>query len=216
MLIVLMLLTGCSTFQATNEKIYDKLEKVVTVEKDFKEQQEPLVTLEKNEQTIYSQIVSLDLENMDEINKLADEALVSLKKRKELIEKEKASINKSEKNFKTVQTNIEDIKDQVLKEKADELYQTMMARYDAYEKLYKNYIKGLENDEKLYKLFKSEDLNIDNLEKQIQTINDIYKEVLNNNKEFNTLTEKYNKQKIDFYKQAGMEIEEEENTTNNK
>ncbi|PKG22175.1 YkyA family protein [Niallia nealsonii] len=216
MLIVLMFLAGCSTFQSTNEKIYNKLEKVVTLEKDFKEQQEPLVTLEKNEQKIYSQIVSLDLESMDGINELADEALASLKKRKELMKKEEASIKKSEETFKTVQTNIEDIKDEELKEKADELYQTMMARYDAHEKLYSNYLKGLKNDEKLYKLFKAENLNIDDLEKQIQTINDIYKEVLDNNKEFNELTEKYNKEKIHFYKQAGMEVEEEQSTLNNK
>jgi len=216
MLSMMMLLAGCSTFQSTNEKIYEKLEKVVVLEKEFKEQQEPLVALEKKEQKIYSQIVSLDLESMDGINKLADEALASLEKRKKLMDKEQESIKKSEKAFKTVQANIEDIKDEKLKKKADELYQTMLARYDAHEKLYNNYLKGLENDEKLYRLFKAEDLSIDDLEKQIATINDIYDEVLDNNKEFNSLTEKYNKEKIEFYKQAGMEVEEEQTATDDK
>ncbi|MFT8323591.1 MAG: YkyA family protein [Bacillus sp. (in: firmicutes)] len=205
-----LLLSGCLNFQTPSEKIYVKLEKVVKAEKEFEEQQEPLVTLEKKEQDLYSQIVALDLDKMDEIKKLSDQALASITKRKDFMDKEEESIKKSKETFETVRKDIEDLEDKKLKAKADELYETMMDRYDVHEKLYGNYSKGLQQDEQLYKLFKEKDLSIDDLESQIKKINDIYAKVLEENKQFNSLTKEYNDLKLAFYKQAGIEIKVDE------
>ncbi|MGP7818906.1 YkyA family protein [Niallia sp. 01092] len=208
--IVTIFLSGCFHFQPPSEKMYEKLEKVVTAEKQFEAQQEPLVTLEKKEQEIYTQIIALDLDKMNEIKKLSDQALASIAKRKEYMNKEEESIKKSKETFETVKTEIEDLKDKELKSKANELYKKMMDRYEVHEELYKNYSEGLKNDEQLYKMFKEKDLNIDDLEAQIKKINGVYAKVLQNNEQFNTLTKEYNDMKVAFYQQAGIEIKVEE------
>lgn len=206
---------GCN-FNSPSEKMYEKLEEVVKIESGFEEQQEPLVKLEKKEQDIYSKIISLGLEDMNEITKLSDEALESISKRKEYMDKEAESIKQSQKKFETIATDIEELdkkEENSLKNKADDLYQTMMARYEEHDKLYANYIEGLNSDKKLYEMFKDEDVNMDDLEKQVKKINDTYETVYKNNQTFNELTKKYNDLKVDFYKEAGIKIkmnEEEE------
>lgn len=205
--------SGCLQFQTPSEKIYEKLEEVVAIEKDFEEQQDPLVTLEKKEQEYYSNIIELGLDKMDEINKISDKALESIAKRKEHMDIEEASIQESKQAFETIQTHIEDIEETELKEKAQELYDTMMNRYSVHDELYENYSTGLLYDQTLYEMFKKEDLSIDDLEEQIKKINDIYQVVLENNEKFNELTKKYNELKLSFYEESGIEVsvkEEEE------
>jgi ABC-type siderophore export system fused ATPase/permease subunit len=54
--IVTFLLSAC-TGQSAQEKIYDHLEKAVTLEDAFSEQQQPLVDLENKEQKLYNEII---------------------------------------------------------------------------------------------------------------------------------------------------------------
>jgi len=196
--------------------MHGKLEQVVELEKEFEDQQDPLVKLEKSEQEIYAKIISLGLEKMDEIKSLSDEALASVAKREEYMNKEEESIQKSKEAFEKVKPIMEDMDEDEkdLKAKADDLYNVMMDRYEVHDQLYANYTTGLNYDKELYEMFKNKDVKIDALEEQINKINEVYQKVLANNEEFNKLTKQYNEQKLDFYKKAGVEIKVEE--TKNK
>jgi len=212
MSLFLLVLSACG-FKSPTEKMYDKLEEVVSIEGGFEEQQEPLVTLEKEEQGIYNKIINLSLDEMDEITKLSDQALNSIANRKEHMEKEEDSIMKSKEKFETIKEDIDDLdeeKDKDLKKKAEDLYQTMIERYKVHDDLYANYINGLEQDKKLYEMFKQEDASMEDLEAQVKKINETYQKVYDNNEKFNELTKKYNELKIDFYKKAGIDIQETE------
>ena len=216
-IMVFMMVAAACNFQSPSEKIYEKLEAVVEIESVFEEQQEPLVALEKKEQDIYSNIINLGLEKMEEITKLSDEAIKSIAKRKEYMDKEAESIKESQEKFKTITTDMESLEKKEgkqLKDQADELYKTMMARYEEHDKLYANYIEGLNDDKKLYEMFKDEDVSMEDLENQVKKINDTYEKVYENNQTFNELTKKYNELKVDFYKEAGIKIKmnEEEET----
>jgi hypothetical protein len=203
-------LSGCMGQQSPEEKMFEALEKVVAVEKVFEEQQDPLVELEKQEKKIYEQIISLGMKEYDQIVKLADEALQIAEKRDEHIEKEKESIKESEKEFKNVETIMEDIEDPALKKQARGLQKTMKERYSIHDELYNNYKQGLQYDKELYEMLKDKNLSFEKLEEQINKVNKVYETVLKNNQAFNEKTDQYNKEKMQFYKKAGIEVKTEQ------
>lgn len=204
-------LAGCLNTNSTVNDIHALLESVVEMEQEFENQQDPLVELEKEEKEIYSKIISLGMKEFDQIVTLSNEASAIVAKRLEHMDKEATSIEASKKEFEKIEPLIEKIEDAELKKKATELKSTMMERYETHSTLYENYMNGLTYDKELYQMFQKEDLSIDPLEEQIEKINNSYKLVLESNKEFNDLTQRYNEIKFDLYKTAGIEITEENN-----
>lgn len=202
-------LAGCLDKQSPEEEMFEALEKVVSIEKVFEDQQDPLVELEKKEKELYEKIISLGMKEYDQIVKLADEALAIADKREEHIDKEKESIDESEKEFKNVDKIIDEIEDANLKKQATELQKTMMDRYEIHNELYKNYKQGLQYDKELYEMLKDKELSFEKLEEQINKVNKIYETVMKNNQEFNDKTDQYNEEKLSYYKNAGIEVSTE-------
>jgi len=214
-----LIVGGCSNEPSVEEQVYTKLEEVVTLEASFKEQQEPLVELEKDEKKIYDEIISLSMKEYDQIVALSSEALSLVEERLSRIEKEHESINASKSEFETVVPIIEQIEDENLMEEANKVVEIMNRRYEAYDQLYTNYKNAISLDQKLYELFQQEDLSLEVLENHIKEINESYDLVMNSNKEFNQLTEEYNKAKLKFYKDSGLNIvyeEEQDSEEQNK
>lgn len=193
--------------QTPAEDMFGVLEEVVQIEKTFEAQQEPLVELEKKEKQIYQSIIELNMQEYDEVVRLADEAITITEKRKEHIDKERESIQESRVAFEAVPDIINEIDELELKEQATELYNLMQNRYKIHEELYNAYSDGLVNDIELYNLFKDEELTIDQLGEQIKIVNAAYKEVIDSNNQFNEVTEQYNQKKLMFYEAAGLEIQ---------
>jgi len=193
--------------QTPAEEIFEKLEEVVQIEKTFEAQQTPLVELEKEEKEIYQSIIELNMQEYDEVVRLADEAITITEKRKEHIDVERQSMKESKLEFETVLDSINKIDELELKEQAMELYKLMQDRYKIHEELYNAYSEGLVNDIKLYNLFKDEELTINELGEQIKIVNTAYEEVIDLNNQFNEVTEQYNQKKLQFYEAAGLEIQ---------
>lgn len=210
MMIALILLTGCLNKQTPIEKMYEVLEKVVSTEKLFEEQQDPLVLLEKKEKDIYEKIISLGMKEAEEIAKLSDEALVVIEERKEHMKKEQESIEASKKEFETLSPLIEELDKPDQKEKAEQLYEIMMERYSIYEEQYEYYTNALRLDKELYEMFKEEDPQIDQLQEQITKINEEYNKLQKANERFNEKTKQYNDLKLSFYKYTGIEVNVED------
>ncbi len=190
------------------DKMYDVLEAVVSKEKVFEEQQDPLVNLEKQEKEKYDQIIELGMKEYDQIVKLSDEALTLADKRKGHMEKETKSLNESEKEFQKVADLKGELDDLELTKIADELYDIMNQRYRSHEELYREYSNAIKYDQELYRMFKDKDLPIADLETQINKLNETYKKVFEANEKFNKYTEQYNEKKMSFYKKAGLQTTE--------
>ncbi|MEH7387824.1 YkyA family protein [Bacillus sp. JJ1521] len=203
---LVFLLMGCTGGPSPGEQIYETLEKVVTVEKDFEEQQDPLVDLEKKEKELYDQILTLGMKEFDQIVTLSNEALTIVADRETRINNEHESINASKKEFQKIDSFISEIKEDSLKEEANALVSLMNERYESYEELYSSYIEAIGHDKKLYEMFQNEKLTLDELEQQINLINGTYEKVVAANEEFNKLTDQYNNAKVSFYKNAGLEV----------
>ncbi|MCM2533550.1 YkyA family protein [Neobacillus pocheonensis] len=201
-----ILLSGCLNQKTPVEKMYDVLEKVVSAEKGFEEQQEPLVSLEKKEKEIYDQMIGLEMKQFDQLVKLSDEAILMANQRKNHMEKETSSLKKSEQEFKQVSGIINTIDDPALKKMTNELYTTMIKRYRAHDVLFKDYSEALKYDNELYLMFKNKNIPIQDLETQVNKLNKAYQKVYEANENFNNLTKQYNEKKLEFYKKAGLKV----------
>lgn len=203
------LLTGCSSKEKTVERIYQVLEKVVDAEKEFEEQQEPLVELEKQEKEIYNQIMALGMKQHDEIVKLSDEALSIIEMRRAHLQKEIHSIKASKTEFKKAEVIKNEINAAEQKKLVSDLFEIMMNRYKVHNQLAKEYTSALESDKELYLMLKSDSVSYEKLEAHVTKLNTIYQKVYDANEEFNKLTVQYNKKKLEFYKEAGLNLENE-------
>jgi hypothetical protein len=205
-LLLLVTMIGCSSGPSPEEEVYETLEKVVSLEESFKDQQDPLVELEKSEKAIYDEIISLSAKDFDKIVSLSTEAISLVEERETRINNEHESIQSAKTEFETVDSHIEKIEDTDLKKEAEGLIELMNRRYTAYEELYTNYINALTYDKELYQLFQNEDLSMETLEEQINLINESYEKVITANNQFNEITDAYNKAKVKFYENAELNI----------
>lgn len=202
-----LLFSGCLNRQSPAEELFEKLETVVEIEKKFEEQQKPLVELEKQEKELYGQIIEMNMQEYAKVVQLADEAISISKKRNELLDIERQSIEESQAEFKQVPEIYAKIDDSQLKEQAKGLYDLMQERYRTHGKLYESYVAGLGYDIELYNMFKNEEITVDQLGEQIDRVNAAYEEVLSANDHFNQLTDEYNEKKYQFYQAAGLNVE---------
>lgn len=200
--ISIVLLVGCS--QSKEEEIFKILESVVELEKGFEEQQEPLVQLEEEEKALYEEILNLGLKETEQINKLSDEAIALSEQRKELLNLERESIEKAEKEFTKIKEQIEQVEDEALKKLANDLYTIMNHRYESHSKLYEQYQLGIQYDQELYNMLKDESVSLEQLREKVDEINSVYEEVYSLNETFNQLTQQYNEAKIEFYNKAEL------------
>ncbi|WP_462409107.1 YkyA family protein [Neobacillus sp. Marseille-QA0830] len=204
LLMILFMLTGCVQKQTPAEEMHDVLEQVVSKEKTFEDQQRPLINLENKEKSYYDEIISLGMKEYDRIAKLSDQAIDSADERKEYFEKETKSLKQSQQTFEKVKSIKGRIDESSLRKSADQLYQTMLERYQAHDTLYKEYMTSVKNDIQLYKMFKNKNIPMTELEDQVNKVNESYNKVYAAKERFNNLTEDFNKKKLAFYKQAGL------------
>lgn len=198
------MLTGCG--MAVEEEIFNHLEKAVSLEGVFEEQQQPLVELEMKEQELYEKIIKLGMSEFNEIKVLSQEALAIIDEREARIEKEKDSIHASRQEFLLIESKVRKLKEESVKQKAEELLNAMKRRYDTYDLLYSYYKEAIALDRTLYEMFQREDLTLQQLEEQIRKINEMYDNVVKTNEQFNKLTDTYNVKKKEFYEAAGLDV----------
>ena len=201
-------LTACNN-ASPEEQVYNHLEETVSLESGYVEQQESLTDLEKKEQDLYNEILQLGTDELDQIKSKSQEAIDLIGQRKDALAKEKESLDEAEAEFKEVDSIIDELESDEAKQKAQTLYETMEARYSAYDKLHEAYTKALDEDNTLYGMFQQDDITQDELTSQIEKINAGYEEIKTANEEFNAQTEAFNEQKQQFYEAAGLNVENE-------
>ncbi|WP_110929260.1 YkyA family protein [Bacillus massiliglaciei] len=204
-IVCLIFLSGCMFGASPEEKIAKTINKTAEIETDLNAQQKELAEFEEEENKYYEKIVKMGMKEFDEIKKVSDQALENIDDREKKIQEEQDIMNDSKKEFEKVGDQIEKIKDEKIKDKAETMQKDMQERYQLHQELQKAYIKGLEADRKLYEIFKKENLKMDELRKQVDASNEIYKKIKGKNDQFNKKTESYNKGKTEFFKAASIE-----------
>lgn len=194
----------------TEEQIFNHLEEAVDLEADFDKQQGEITKLEKEEQEIYSEIIDLGSEDLDEIKQASQQAIEIIEKRADKIEAEKESISDSKDEFEKIDKLIDKLDDEKAREKGREMYEVMMERYDTYEELNEAYTESLNQEKELYTLLQKEGVEQDDITDHITKINDSYGKVLEANEVFNKDTAAFNELKEEFYETADIDVEYEE------
>jgi uncharacterized protein YsxB (DUF464 family) len=208
--VAIFVLMGCVGGSSPQENIHKVLEETVAKEKQYVEVQKPLQSLEEKEKEIYSEIMNLGMKEFDKIVKLSDDALKNISERTDYIEKERKAMKEAKEKFSNLDEFITKLEDKKLKDEAGKLEETMTDRYQLHEKLTASYLDALSQDKELYELFKKKELTMEELEKQITSINEAYEKTIKLNNEYNSKTEQFNKLKQGFYSTAGIEVEEKE------
>lgn len=204
-LCLMFLLTACSG-ESTKEMIYEHLEEAVKLEESFANQQEEINQLEQQEQELYAQIIDLKINEMDKIQELSQQAIGIIEKRTEKMNLEKDSIDASKEEFVKIENLIEKLDDQDLKEKANEMYDVMINRYNAYDQLHQSYMDSLKLEKELYELLQDETVTQEQLSDHIEKVNKTYEEVISENNQFNADTVMYNDLKKEFYDMADLDV----------
>ncbi|WP_216828138.1 YkyA family protein [Alkalihalobacterium elongatum] len=205
---MVVFLAACGNNPA--EDMFTHMEKAVVLEEVFEQQQEPLVAAEKKEHEIYEQIIKLGMSEYEEIVELSKQAISIVQERKQLMDKEKMSIEAGYEEFLKIEPVIEELKEEELRDQAVQLKETMTKRFESYQALYDEYDIALSLDEELYTMLQQEDLTIDDLQGKIDEINEAYEKVMNAKDVFNEYTEAYNVEKKEFYLLAELDITFEE------
>ncbi|MDY0406018.1 YkyA family protein [Virgibacillus sp. 179-BFC.A HS] len=200
---ILFILSACG--QSAEEKIYNHLEEAVTLEGDFAKTQGEITKLEDAENKIYDQIIELGMDDFDQIQKLSNEAMDNIAKRSEKLDVEQKSVHDSKTEFVKTKELISKLEKKP-RSKADKMYDIMMKRYDAYDRLHKAYTESLKQEKQLYRVLQEKDSKQEGLTKQISKLNGSYEKVIAANKDFNKYTNAYNKAKKDFYKQTDLNV----------
>ncbi len=204
---ILVFLAACG--QKPADYVYKHLEKAVELEEPFEQQQEPLQEAEKKENEIFQEIVALGMGEIEEISRLADEALRSIDARAAMVETEKESIEASIEEFRLIEEQAKKVEEN-LNEQLIKLEETMEGRYKSYHALYEAYQDALEKDRALFQMLTEEELTLEQLQSQIDLVNDSYEKVSAQKEEFNRLTSEYNEGKRSFYEAAELNVQYEQ------
>ncbi|MFD2043955.1 YkyA family protein [Ornithinibacillus salinisoli] len=197
-------LTACG--ESVDTQIYNHLEEAVSLEKGFEDQQTAINNLEKKEQEIYEKIIELGMDDFDTIKELSVEATTVIDERADKIEIEKNSIDESRVEFEKAESLINEIDDETVKDKAENMYEVMMERYDAYGILYEAYINSLNLERELYEMLQKDEMDQETLTAHIDKINESYQVVIEANETFNTYTSDYNQLKKEYYDVADINV----------
>ena len=204
-LFVIGMLAGCGEQPA--ETIYQYLEAAVELEETFELQQEPLQRAELRENEIFDEMIALGLGDLDEITRLADEAIVSVEAREAMAVKEKTSLDESYKTFNKIESEIKNMKDEGLVTLLHSLVTNMQKRYDHFNNLHEIYMKTTAEDRALFEMLKTEELSLEELQTQINVVNELYVKVEKSKEDFNRTTDEYNQAKREFYEAAGLNVQ---------
>ncbi|GIN84396.1 hypothetical protein J6TS2_07820 [Heyndrickxia sporothermodurans] len=195
----LMILSGCQSTNNEVASIYLHLEKAAKMESSLGNQQKELAGLLKKEQEIYTNMLSVSI-NSKQMDDMLTNATDLIKKREEILEKEKASYQQAYKEVSKINRFIPKLDDKKLQQKVEKVAEAMNNRYKTYKKIFHATEENIKSNQAIYTLLLQKNVHIKKYEKQIKIMNKQSKEITDLQTKFNHYTNIYNDEKINLYK----------------
>src|SRR5690625_1113463 len=129
---IFFLLTACQTEDIESE-IYNHLEKTAEHEASLQTIREEMAQLESDEHHLYTRLIDESLDDRELIDSYVTEAKQLIDERLQLLEQEKEQMSLSKEEFLLVETLIDQIESEDVKQNAEEMYDIMIERYDIYD-----------------------------------------------------------------------------------
>lgn len=167
-------------------------------EEGFPEKDEELTELAQQEQNVFENLTSYENDEQKKIGSSVEEAVSSVNERKELMEKELEEINQAYEEAMEADEPIENLENEETTEKAKQAQQAMEKRNEAFNGVHDAYMEAADKEIDMYESFNDENLELEALESQLDTINSSYEEVDSYRETFNTETKAFNEAKNKF------------------
>ncbi|WP_242315082.1 YkyA family protein [Bacillus cereus group sp. BfR-BA-01355] len=207
-IISISLLTGC--FGAKPEaELYVALENATKQEKTVSEDVKKLEVLEKQGQELYNQIINDGKDSNQAIMPKLEQATKNINDREKVVKKEKEAFGKAQEEVKSVHKTIDKMEGAALQKQAKNIQDIYKKRYTSFSQINDSYQKLMEFEREVYKSLGEKETNLKKISEKIKGVNQMNEEIQREKEKFNGYTKEYNKEKLDFYKQAKIKIKEE-------
>lgn len=201
-------LGGCLGAKS-EEKLYVAFEKAANQEKTLSDNVKKLEQLEAKGQELYNQIIQKGQENNEEALPQVEQAVANVSEREKELDNEADVLEKAQKEVTSVLNDINKIEDKKLQEQAKTVEKAYKNRYDAFLKMNGSYKKSLVIEKELYEKLKEKETKLKEISEKVKAYNVINEETLKEKEKFNQYTTEYNKEKLNFYKDAKIKIKEQ-------
>jgi hypothetical protein len=200
-----LMLSACSFGATTETQLTNVLADVYKEEKGYRDAQEELTILEKQEQTTFNEVMELTQEENEKVTTLVEELKTSVLKRLTLLKKESDSMEKAQKSLSAYDDFTNETKDEKTKSSLKELKKALEARFETHELVNKEYVALSDLQQKLYELLPNEETEQVELQEQVVLVNEQNQKVESAITAFNESTKVLNKLKTDVYSTLAIE-----------
>ena len=192
-----LLLSACSG-STPGEQLDTVLKDTFEAEQEYRQVQSELEELEQTEQETFESIMGLTQEQQDEVITRAEEAIASVDERLALLQTEKESIESAEETFKEIDTVIEEVEEEDIKNDLEALKTKMQERFEAHADFAAEYeeLAGLQKE--LYEMLKGEETDLQTLQEKTAEVNEQNTIVQDAVTVFNEQTKQFNEMKNDL------------------
>ncbi|MDM5154522.1 YkyA family protein [Bacillus sp. DX1.1] len=202
------LLSGCFGSKP-EEDLYVAFENAAKQEKTLFEDAKKLETLEKKGQELYVQIIKEGKDQNEIVAQKLDQAATNIDDREKVLKSEKDSLDKAQKETKSVQSHVNKIEDKNLQKQATEVQEAYKNRYGAFQKMNDSYVKSMTLEKELYTKLRVKETKLKEISEKVKAVNQLNEEIQKEKEKFNRYTKEYNEEKLAFYKEAKIKIKEE-------
>ncbi|MGA9288581.1 MAG: YkyA family protein [Anaerobacillus sp.] len=201
---LVLIVSGCHEAEKRAGHIYQGLEKSAEIEKEFAEQHVASVKASQEEQSLYKEIISLEMDQEEQIKQNTRDAQELNTKEKQYLYESKKKFDQAYETFSEIKSPVSHIKHIKVKEQATTVIELMEKRRELFESYYDHYLEVIKLNGQFYEQLQNEELKVSEMSQQIKKINANYLAMKEKQQQFNQNTKQYNKVKSKYYQNEVM------------
>lgn len=192
-------LAGCHSDEKQAAQIQEKMDDSASYEEAFVSNQEHLKTYREKGQSVYNDLLELDIQDTDTIQSKIDDGKTYLKKQEALLKEAEKDFQRAYKESSAIKENVEKIKGERQKNQASDLLDIMVKRKKVMDAFFNDYQGQLKLLNSFYDYLEDDELKGDEMDEQIDQMNENNEEIEEIIEEFNNNTKEYNETEARYY-----------------
>ncbi|MCM3569416.1 YkyA family protein [Neobacillus mesonae] len=197
-------LTGCDSDEKQAGEIHQKMEESASFEKEFAMNQKELENNRKKAQSVYNNLMNLDINDTDAIKQKLDDANIYIKKQQKSLREAEVNFQKAYTKSASIKENAKKIQDKNQKKQAAKLMKLIDDRKKIIDTFFDEYHNLLKLQTTFYEDLGNRKYNVDKFNQQINEINKYGQNMKDIIQQFNQYTEQYNEVENEYYKLAEL------------
>ncbi|QQK77645.1 YkyA family protein [Salicibibacter cibarius] len=203
----IVFLASCQSDEKQAVEIHEKIETSSSYEQAFASNQEDLEEYREKEQSLYNDLIELDIQDKATLQQSIDDAETYIEEQQALLDEAEENFQKAYEAAASILENIEEMNDQELKGQAFELLEMMAERKelvdtfcDDYQhrlKVLASFYEDLNDDEWSHDELEAEEDRIDQINNRNQVMEDVIQK-------FNKRTEQYKEVESQYFEMVAL------------